>query len=137
MKSLHKVLMITLLTIGIYSINLQADHSADVAIEVDQDQIEEQIHNAIEHNTKLHNPSTPAGLSKFLIAIKRDLKELLQKAPNTEKYQELKLALENLNPTAILAALTYIKVIITHLPMQTKRLLSQQVPKQYHSFIGL
>ena len=136
MKSLHKVLMITLLTSGIYSFNLRADNSANIE-SIDYDHIDEQIHNTIEKNAKLYNPNTPAGLAKFLHAIKKDLHEILQQAPNTEKYQELKLALQNLNPTALLAALTYIKVIITHLPAQTKHLLSKQVPTQYHGFIGL
>ena len=127
MKSFNKIFFLTVLGLGVYVSEARSN-----------DEIQDKIHKKVEARV-----STLAGTGKpstqqvieLLTALKTDLLEVLETAPDTTQYKQLKQAVEKLEPSKMLAMVGQVRIILANIGEQTKTLILEHIPEKIKPFL--
>lgn len=118
--------MVTVLAQGVYVNEVRANED-----------IQKKIHRVIYEKTlSFSGTKGDKELVDLLMAIQDDLKRILKSAPDTQQYQQLKNAVDSLNPEQAFAMIGHVRTILKNIDPSTKALIMQHVPTKFKAFVA-
>ena len=117
MKSIQKLFLLSVLGLGVYVNQALADEATD-----------NEIHKVVVSHMSSVQGNDAKALANALEKIKADVSEIIKKSLDSDKYSTLQAALSKLDPTAMYAAITQLKIILANVPAHTKDLIMKKYP---------
>lgn len=125
MSTSKKIALYSMLMIMISTIQIHSDGNT-------QTKIREIVK---KHQSKAQVIKSKEELQKFLETIKKEFKDALKDAPNTQQYKDLKKSVDLLNPKEITTNLDHFKTILKNVAQDIKEAILAFMPFQFRAFL--